>query len=232
MAVEDKIINRANTYSMEQKRVLRDAIEEANNSPTLNTPTLVGDVTRTVVEGEGELIGSDFGWRDLEGPIDVRGTGANDPTWSAIGATGFHAYKFAIGDECWFNFHVPHDYVPGSNFHIHTHWLADGTNANIVKWSWDLAYSDGYATGVFPFATPTTVTAESAAAGTAYTHMITETVAITGTGVEVDGIIMAHITRVTNGGTDNTDGIFLLTSDIHYQSTGLATKNRNKDFYT
>lgn len=187
-------------------------------------------------EGEGTTIGTraanDFGWRDMEGPIVVRGIGGSTPTWSQVGTTAFRQYQFAVNDECWINFHLPHDYVPESSIHIHAHWITDGTNTAVVKWEWDLAYADGYGSGVFPLGSPTTISAEEAAAGVAYTHHITETAAIDMTGAEVDGLLSVHIKRVTNGGTDNTDGVFLLTSDIHYQSTNFPTKNKNPNFYT
>ena len=38
--------------------------------------------------------------------------------------------------------------------------------------------------------------------------------------------------RLTNGANDNSDGIFMMKPDIHYQSTNIATKNKAPDFYT
>lgn len=194
-----------------------------------------GNIIHNVDSGEGQKIGTtaanNFGWRDLEGPIIVRGIGGSSPSWAEVGSTGFRKYQFSIGDECWISFHVPHDYVPGTDIYIHAHWFSDGTQTNTVKWEWNLAYADGYGAGAFPLESATTVTAEEAATGVAYTHELTETTAITISGIEVDGMIECHIERITNGATENTDGIFLITSDIHYQSTNLPTKNRNPNFY-
>lgn len=177
------------------------------------------------------------GWRDITSEISLRGGGATNPTWSQLGSTVFYGYKFAVNDEVWMNFHVPHDILPGSDVHLHAHWIPDGTNTQPVKWQWDYAYAKGFGQAAFDLAGLTTdagtITAEEAGPGTAYTHMVTESAAITLAGLtEPDGMITVNLTRITNGGTENTDGIFLLTSDVHYQSTGIATVGKAPNFYT
>lgn len=195
----------------------------------------VGDIYRDVTSGEGEKIGpdptGDFGWRDITGAVEVRGVGSNDPSWSQIGSGPFYGYKFAVGDECWMCFHIPHDIVPSSDIHLHTHYLTDGTNTNSVKWQYVYTYAKGFDQENFS-ATGTTITSETTPPGSAYRHMVSETAAITiATLTEPDGLIYVHISRITNGGTNNTDGVFMLTSDVHYQSTGLATKGKAPNFY-
>ena len=211
------------------------------SSPTMTTPTL-GDATADSLTvnndlkmsgttGEGIKLPSTFGYHDIMGEIEVRGVGSNDPTWAQVGATAFYAYKFAVGDELWINYHVPHDYVPGTDIYIHTHWFPDGTNTAEVKWQYTYTYAKGHNQAAYDFA-GTTVTAAEAPPGTQYQHMVTESSAITISGLEVDGMIKVHIKRIANGGTDNTDGIFVDTCDVHYQSTGLPTQNRAPDFYS
>lgn len=174
----------------------------------------------------------DFGYRDITGEVRTRGIGATDPAWTQVGATPFYAYAFAVNDVCWIDFHIPHDYTIGTDIYIHTHWFPSGTNTNSVKWQYEYAYAKGHNQGAFNFATATTVTAEQSPPGTAYQHMVTETVAQTVTGMEPDGILAVKMTRITNGATDNADTIFVQTLDVHYQSTNLATKNRSPSFYT
>ena len=174
---------------------------------------------------------SDFGWRDITADILTRGVGATDPVWTQIGTSSFYAYAFALNDVAWFNFHIPHDIVPNAPIHFHSHWITDGTNTNTVKWQWEYMYAKGFNQAAFNV-TGTTVTAEQAASGTAYQHMVTETDAQQVAGLtEPDGIIQVKITRVTNGGTDNTDNVFLLTSDIHYQSSNMSTYGKAPNFY-
>lgn len=172
-----------------------------------------------------------FGWRDITAQVTVRGVGATDPDWAQIGASPFFAYKFAIGDMAWFAFHIPHDIVPGADIHFHAHWITDGTSTAPVKWEWTYAYAKGFNQGNFNI-NGTVVAAEEAAADSAYRHMVTETAAVSIPGLtEPDGIIYVRLRRVTNGATDNANGIFLLTSDIHYQTTDASTYGKAPNFY-
>ena len=172
----------------------------------------------------------DSGWRDITSDIIARGTGPTDPNWLQIGSTPFWAYDFSLNDQVWMNFHVPHDYIKGTDIHIHTHWIPDGTDTSSVKWEFVYSYAHGHNQQEYDL-TGTTITAEQVVGGTQYRHYVTETEGINILNMEPDGIIMVNITRVTNGGTDNTDGIFLLTADIHYQSNNRATLNRAPNFY-
>jgi hypothetical protein len=193
------------------------------------------DVVMPDTTGKGLRVGDadadSFGWRDITAPIEVRGTGGTDPDWVAINGTAFWAYRFALNDKVWMTFHMPHDYVPDTDIHFHAHWLTDGTDVNSVKWQWEYAFAQGFNQAAFPFASPGTATAEQAGPGVQYQHMVTETTGITIANLEIDGMVHVVLTRITNGGTDNTDDVFLLTSDIHYQSTNMATLNKAPSFY-
>jgi len=172
-----------------------------------------------------------FGWADITSNIEVRGVQATDPSWAQIGSGPFYAYKFGVGDYVWMTYHVPHDFLPKAPIHFHTHWLTDGTDTNPLKWEFVYTYATGFDQAAFD-PTGTTVTVEQAASGTAYQHMVRETDAIPiGIG-EPDGLIHVRVGRITNGATDNTDDVFMLTADIHYQTTGIkGTRNRIPGFY-
>jgi len=188
----------------------------------------------------GEILGptryvypetNDFGWRDITADILTRGVGATDPAWTQIGSSSFYAYAFAVNDVAWFNYHIPHDIVPNCPIHFHAHWLTDGTDSAIVKWQWEFMYAKGFNQAAFN-TTGTTVTAQQAGSGVAFQHMVTETEGNQIDGLtEPDGIIQCKITRVTNGAVDNADSVFLLTADIHYQSTSMATFGKAPNFY-
>ena len=173
----------------------------------------------------------DTGWRDITSEVKIRGTGPTDPSWTQIGATPFWAYQFSVGDKCWHTFHIPHDYKKGTDIHIHVHWLPDGTNTNSVKWQFTYSYAHGHNQAAFDF-TGTVVTAEQTVGGTQYQHYVTESAGITVTDMEPDGLLEVVVERITNGATDNTDDIFVLTNDVHYQSNNRGTLNRSPDFYT
>ena len=176
-------------------------------------------------------VGPNPGWRDILGTITTRGVGATDPAWAAIGGSVMSAYQFALNDVCWISYHLPHDYALGTDVHFHVHWLADGTDANTVKWQFDYMYADGHDQQAFPVASLSQTTAEQAS-DTQYKHMVTESAAVTISSMEPDGIIYVKTTRIANGATDNADGIFVLQMDVHYQSTNMSTKNRAPNFYT
>jgi len=215
---------------------LRKQISDGFNDPNLIDPSYAGTIVMESSDVKGLKIGdsatNDYGWRDILGQIVQRGVGASDPSWSVISGSIFSAFKFTVGDEIWIAYHIPHDYVPGTDIYFHAHWLSDGTSTATVKWEWSFVYADGFGTGNMAVASPTTATAEEAATGTAHDHMVTETTGVTVAGQEVDGMIYARVRRITNGGTDNTDGIFLMTTDVHYQSNNMATKNKAPNFYT
>lgn len=172
-----------------------------------------------------------YPWQDLSSDIVVRGTGATDPPWEQIGATAMWAYKFKVNDECWLSFHIPHDYVPGTQLYMHVHWMPSGTDGNTVKWQFDYTYARGHGQQAFNIGTLTTATALSAAPTLQYQHMVSETVGQTIANCEPDGIVYVHIKRITNGATDNANSIFVLKADVHYQTTGIGTKSKSPNFY-
>lgn len=174
----------------------------------------------------------DWGWRDITGPIETRGVGVNDPDWESIGGSIQSGFRFLLNHQCWIPFHVPHDYVPGTDIYFHVHWLCAGTDTtNTVKWQFDYMFAKGFGQEAYPIgALPSAVYAEQASAGQYY-HMVSETAAITIANLEVDGIVYIRLKRIANGATDVTDPVFVLTSDIHYQSNNMATINKAPSFY-
>lgn len=183
------------------------------------------------------IVAAGFGWQDILGYVQPRSSGGTVPTFQRIDATVFFGLNFAVNDESWFTYHLPHDYIPGTDVYAHTHWIADPNGSNRtqpVKWEFTWAYASGYDVAQFNLTTPTIVTATTTPVATAYRHYISEVSlgAGSGVGMEVDGLIFMRVRRVTNGGTDNGGGIYLLLADCHYRSHGLPTKNRNPDFYT
>ena len=177
-----------------------------------------------------------FGYRDITGDIIVRGAGAADPpSWSTFrGVISAYEFSATVEKECWITFHVPHDYVPGTNIYMHAHWgnAAAAPNTGGVVWGFDYSSSRGYDQEVFP--APTTITVTKACHATRYMHQISETAAITIANLEVDSLIIVRVYRkAADAGDTCTDAVHLFTADIHYQSTNMATKAKNgPSFYT
>lgn len=176
-----------------------------------------------------------FGWRDLTADIIVRGTGANDPSFAQYGATSFYQYQLSATtmQQVFLVFHVPHDYVPGTQIYFHAHWsnAAATPNTGNVVWGFEYSFAKGFDQEAFPASATATVTQASPA--TRYRHMVAETTGVTITGLEVDGLILVRAYRDAAAGGDTcTDAVFLHTVDIHFQSTGyLTTKNKAPNFY-
>ena len=49
--------------------------------------------------------------------------------------------------------------------------------------------------------------------------------------VEPDELILVTLRRVTNGGTNNTDKVYALTVDFHYEADREVTPNKAPNFY-
>lgn len=174
------------------------------------------------------------GWRDITGTPTIRGTGANDPTWSAF-RSGISAYSFSATamKELWFSFHIDHDYAPGTPLYPHVHWSTAGTNTGVVRWGFEYTWAKGHGQAAFPVTT--TVYVNQAATGTAYTHMVAEVSdldAIPATLIEPDGLLLVRVFRDAANVADTcTDAALLLTSDIHYRCDRYNTPNKAPNFY-
>jgi len=68
-----------------------------------------------------------FGWRDIIGDVRPKTSGAGTPTLSTWIGGQVQMYSFAVNDVIDFTFHIPHDYVPGSDMFFHLHWGHNGT---------------------------------------------------------------------------------------------------------
>jgi hypothetical protein len=185
--------------------------------------------------------GQDGGWFDIIGQIVPAPLGPNNPTWTILTAgSPFYGWAFGVGDFINLIFHIPHAYASNEGtaptpIFLHAHWLTDGTSTASVKWEFSYSFARGFNQGASSTfnTTGTVVTAEEAASGTAFQHMVTEIAdGISNANFEVDGLLLVRLRRVTNGGTDNPNTVFLLMSDAHVQVDTFATKDRAPNFYT
>ncbi len=202
-----------------------------------------------------------FGWRDLLGDIKTRpaagGGAAAQPDYVQYRGT-IYGYRFgtiapnAHLHEVFIEYHMPHDYVPGTDLFLHIHWsqiVVDTGGAaaapGLSEWFFDITYADGHGTpggAADPFVAPITQTITQQGTTTQYGHMIAE-VAFTNDGgdathfdradMSVDGLVLVRAYRTPAAGLDTLNqNTFLHFVDIHYQSTNMATKQKSPDFYT
>lgn len=180
-----------------------------------------------------------WGWRDITAAFTARATGPSVPSYAQYAGTPLYAYQFSNSatQELFIEFHVPHDYVPGSDMHIHTHWsqtTADPGTA--VKWSYDVLYAKGHNQAAFP-SSVSTVSVTQNASSTVRQHMIAEVQLsssgqIGGQDLEVDGVVLVRMYRDPADAADTlTVAPFAHFCDIHYQSTNIATAGKAPDFY-
>lgn len=179
----------------------------------------------------------DWGWRDLTSTIRLGNT-AQDPDYVAYQGS-LRQPQFSIGDEIYTEFHLPHDYAEGTDIYIHAHWShnsASVTSGGVVG-VFEASYAKGHNQGFF--GTPVIVPITEDASPVRYQHLVTEgpLSASAGAGgllvtedLEPDGVILARL-ELTGNTMDGGAKPFLHFVDIHYQSTGLATKNRAPSFY-
>ena len=152
---------------------------------------------------------------------------------------------FGTSDVMEIVFHVPHDYVPGTDMYIHVHWLHNGTaiSGSLVV---DMVhtYAKGHNQQIFPAEKTVTLTVSTPDIATIprYVHR-TDEIQLSSNGgsgtlmdsaqLEVDGIIMVHLALTTKptitGGTSA--DVFIPSVDIHYQTTGVNTKQKAPNFY-
>jgi hypothetical protein len=182
-----------------------------------------------------------YPWADLLGEIVVRGTGANDPSFDIYRGT-LRQYSWGTSGmkECFNSFHVPHDYVPGSDIFIHAHWSCNVAPTGSVKWYFDASYAKGHGQAAFP--APITTGIVQASNANAYQHMIAEVqlsaaspsaAQIDSDDLEVDGLILVRTYRDAGDAADTlSQAPFLHYVDIHYQSTGIGTKQKSPPFWT
>lgn len=172
---------------------------------------------------------NNIGWRDITSDINVKGTGSNNPVWATV-RNGISAYTFSatVMQEAWVNFHINHDYAPGTPVYLHVHWVNPGTNTGTVRWGFEYSYAKGHGQEAFPASQ--TVYVEQAPSQ--YTHMIAEiSTGILDTVLETDGIIMVRVFRDAAHANDTcTDAVALIMSDVHYQASKWATKNKAPNF--
>lgn len=182
-----------------------------------------------------------YPWFDLLGEVHSdTNTGAAKPAFNAF-IGNIKEWQMDIGNEVFVRFHMPHDYVPGTDLYIHAHWAHNSTivTSGGADFRFECSYAKGY--DQMAFTNPVTVGGNQNASTVQYQHMITEfqLSSVGGNGgtlinsnlLEVDGLILCrcYLNNLTINGSVKP---FLFYIDLHYQSTGIGTKNKNIGFYS
>jgi hypothetical protein len=196
-------------------------------------------ITLPKATGKGFLVDVDnptYCWKDLTGYIIVDANSATHRPTFGLFVGNIKAWQFSIDDEIFIQFHLPHDWVPGTDLYIHTHWAHNSVSTPIgtCTWSFESSFAKGFNQAAYSNTVTTSVIADMAVP--TRQHIVSET-QLSGTGInllsttdlEVDGLILMRVSL-----TGNTSGVnpFLQFCDIHYQSTNIGTKNKAPGFYS
>ena len=196
----------------------------------------------------GDVGTSDWGWHDLIGAVQPKTTGANTPTLVAFRGGQVRAFYFQANDKIDFVYHMPHDWVPGTDLFIHAHWGHNGTN---ISGTFQLDFYTTFARGfnqssngefVAEVNTPLSVGSLSIANTPQYRHRVDEVQLTSATPtanqldtatLETDGLLLMTAVMTTVPTITGGAGFpFIFTCDIHYQSSGLPTPGKTPNFYT
>lgn len=189
----------------------------------------------------GPVTNQTYGWHDLTGQLQVYGDVGDASRLVYRG--GIKALEFNEGESAYVDFHMPHDYLPGSDIFIHVHWSHTSTlvTGGSATWGFEVMYAKGHNQAAFH--APVLISVVQNASTTQYQHMIAETVGSTAGGslvlldtndLEVDGVMQCRLYLDSNDLTVSSGpqpNLFAHFVDIHYQSTNVATKNRAPDFW-
>ncbi len=191
-----------------------------------------------------------FGFADIIGDQFSKNTGGTRPVLAAYNGA-IDAWQFGNGDEAFMSFHIPHDYVAGTDVHLHIHWSqnAAGATGGTIDFKYTAIYAKGHnqVSGSTFTATPKTATFstidinDGGGGLNQYQQFLTEVTisATTATNelfdrddFEPDGVIELTFELVTSNLTGTPSVPFVHFVDIHYQTTGvIGTKSRTPDFY-
>lgn len=200
--------------------------------------------------------GSAYGqkvWKDIVGIYEAD-SGPSAPSRGTFVGTDIDAWAYGDGDSGDYTFHMPHDYAPGTDIHLHIHWghNADTTFTGDVTFDVEVAYAkrvDATTRTVFSAVTSTIQeTGVTIATFPRYCHAVTEVEMSTSGGsankldtddLEVDGLVLVHVARNDAGGTNPTistsspvDSIYIFNVDIHYQADCEGTFRKDPPYYT
>lgn len=207
--------------------------------------SILGSLSFPKTAGIGIKVENQYGWKDLIGDVSPKyGSGAAPA--QALFLPSIRAWAYSANDQFECVFHIPHDYAPGTDLFLHMHWSHNGTNiTGTFTTDMFVTYAKGHGQAAFSPAkkVPITLTGLTIQNTPQYLHRVDEVqLSISGGAsnmidtslIEVDGLILISgvvSTLPSISGSASSNRPFIFTVDVHYQSTGLTTKNKSPNFY-
>lgn len=224
--IGDGLVHVTGNETIAGVKTFEDDVKVVDSVVFTNSPSVGIKVDRDV---------PNWAWADLTSTIVVDGASPSTSPTYAVYRGNIRQHQFDVNDVVYCTFHIPHDYATGTNLFIHTHWSHNVVGAGNVTWEFEVSYAKGHNQAAF--GAPVTVSVTQAASTTQYQHMIAE-VQLSDVGspvgklstdnIETDGIILVAVKLSAN---TTGQAPFLHFCDIHYQSTGIGTKQKAPNFY-
>jgi len=198
---------------------------------TLNDNLVIRSGTKWVTSAKLTGDNSSLAWRALTSDISVKTVGTSDPLWTNFKDNIYgYSYSANIMNQAWMTFNINHDYAMGTPVYIHFHWSTAGTDVGVCRWGVEWTIAKGHQQSTFN--TTHSYYVEQSPTGTPYTHMISETSAISSTELEPGSLILVRLFRdATNKNDTLSDAAFLFSVNVLYQSDRVGTPNRLPNFY-
>lgn len=180
-------------------------------------------------------------WKDLIGTFDVRSGGGATPYTIYQYDTAGNFWEYATTDgvnkisQAFLSYHVPHDWLPGTDMFIHLHLSTTATTTNTCAFVVRAGVAQS-GSSIPELTTIGTITKTFAGANDIRRHYVVE-IPLTGIGLidlndmDIDSIIFVQLyyQRGANGDNmGNTEKTFLHFMDIHYQGDGTLTGTVNR----
>jgi hypothetical protein len=189
------------------------------------------------------FVPGDTGWRDIIGKVEPKVFGAGSPARAIYAGGNIADFAFVANDVCDFVYHIPHDYLPGSDLHFHIHWSHNDAvsvtgNATFTMYH---TYAKGFNQENFPAEKNIAITyATTDLATTPQYRMRVDEAQLSSDGgsatlmdsslLEPDGILLLTLQLTALPTFGGAGKLFIHTCDIHYQSTSLGTPNKAPPF--
>lgn len=205
---------------------------------------IAGDAVLPKTSGKGIRVDTSsptFPWHDIIGDVSPDPAGGTAPQRLEY-YSGVYAYRFINNDECDFIFHMPHDYVMGSDLFWHLHWSHNGTAiSGTFTATCRATYAKGHDQAAFSAPVTNTISYDTVNITTTpqYRHRVDEIQLsaaspsgsqLDSDNLEPDGLVLISL-KITSLPTITAGNLFIHTGDLHYQSTNIGTKNRAPSFY-
>lgn len=196
----------------------------------VNTSSVLPDSTPNHKMHIDGYVKHKYGWKD--NVVQITPELGDRTRWKDIG-NGIYAMQFTAGDFVTANYHVNHDYAEGTDAYIHAHVVCASAQQAGAKLTIlvDYLIARGHSQGESLTAPTTQIEMEYIFTGNevAGEHLVIECGDDQAFDLlEPDAIMCC---KLGLGSETVTGSVYVMTLDIHYQSSGEVTLNKEPSFY-